>query len=531
MPLAQLVAQLTANQIPYEWIDWVHLAIYFFALPIVAFLGASLGLLGRARRGGVLWSTNVGLLGSAIACVVLSVGLYTLQSGSKFSHLAYFLLDYRWQMLLSALAASSGCSFVAAIAWRILYKPRQRQPFTFSMTSLLLVQLFVLMSLGSFVGLRLFLLTNSEDSRLHAIAWESPGWTLSPQGHEIRFDSTNLTPEQLSHELSKERIAEIANYREITSLVLKYHPDWDVDFSPLLNSKSVSGVTAILHQPSASFLHQLAAAKMKYQRVVHVTTATDLSPLASSKTIEDLRLGGHLSVEAIESLSESLHLKGLSFEVLSIATRSRPINSWPQRIEWLGAFGSPLHPRDCDSLAGHPCLKQLDLPEFALDSTSTSAICGIPNLQSLAIGIDQLSGADFEVLAKRNLNKVEISILSTDPTLSDLMHLQRIANLQSLVLANSYIQNESLLPISQIASLEYLTIASPDVTEQGLLDLASLPKLRQLKLPWGMPMAQLQQAFDKQRNALKLPRVILMKVGPLPSRTNAAESPKRVEGS
>src|SRR5690349_16433567 len=102
MPLAQL----TANQIPYEWIDWVHLAIYFFALPIVAFLGAALGLLGRARRGGVLRSTHVGLLGGITTWAVLAAPIALGGTRLPPDFIAFVEDDYRWQLLFAALAAT-----------------------------------------------------------------------------------------------------------------------------------------------------------------------------------------------------------------------------------------------------------------------------------------------------------------------------------------------------------------------------------------------------------------------------------------
>jgi hypothetical protein len=149
-----LVAQINASQIPYDQLDWLQIAIYFVALPIVAFLGAALGLIGRVRRGGLLWSTNVGLLGGAVACLVIALPLRQLVSDPFDDLLSLYEKNYRWQMLAAAWGGTGGCAFVAAIAWRWIHAPSEVASVSFSLRQILIVQCLCFISLGSFVSLR-----------------------------------------------------------------------------------------------------------------------------------------------------------------------------------------------------------------------------------------------------------------------------------------------------------------------------------------------------------------------------------------
>lgn len=525
---------MNANQIPYDQLDWLQIAIYFLALPVVAFLGASIGLVWRWRRGGMLWSTNVGLLGGAVACVILALGLSSLERESITNYLGYFLVEYRWKMLAATLSATVTCAAIAGFSWRWLHAPGEIRPLAFSMRSMLLVQLFALISMGSFVGLRFVMLENCNDPRLVDVFWNSPGWILSKNGYEVTFDSSPLSPAEREAALSADRIKQIANNRNLHWLSLRYDTSWNTDLTPLLQAPSITTINVDLLSASSEFIDQFAASRIQHRGLTGDFRRVDLAPLSSSKQLESLRLSGSASKTTIESLSIGSEVKRLSLEKLVLTLEERPISRWPTDLQRLTIYGTTIGQRDLDSLASHANLLQLHAPDFVLDEASFNALKSIPTLEWVSIGIDSRSEKILPQLAQWSTPKLTLFVHHPQVDRALMKRIVQIPRLEALELSKSIVTRDAIDLLAGKESLDYLALASANLTKSDLLKLAVLPKLRTLRYPFvfSLPARAVETAFGAKRDTLQLQRVHLISttpVGPIPSREEAVAGGAEIE--
>ena len=190
---------MNPNQIPYDQLDWLQIGAYFVALPIVAIIGALLGLFGCWRRGGVLWATNVGMLGGAVTCLTCGLAIWTLDQKLSSDFIDYFTDEYRWWMLTATLGATCACALAAGLAWRLLHKAEAERPFAFSLKQFFLLQFFALLGLGCWISLRLFVLEAS-DPKLFArkelaksqARWEAAGWVVNANTQSVSINLSGL---------------------------------------------------------------------------------------------------------------------------------------------------------------------------------------------------------------------------------------------------------------------------------------------------------------------------------------------------
>jgi hypothetical protein len=500
---------MTANQIPYDAIDWLQIAIYFLALPIVALLGAAIGLLGRWRRGGVLWSTNIGLLGGAVTCIILALGLSTIGlTKSKWYH-DYFLTDYRWMMLLTTLGATAACALAASLAWRCLHRPKEIRPLNISLANVMLVQTFALLSMGSFVGLRLVVLQSAIEVAADPIIWSVPGWKLAQNGVEGQFDVANLSPKERAQALTAAQITKVGRTPDLRFVTLDYDPAWNVDLSPLLSATQIGGITIKIHQPSQDLIQQLASGKIPHLKLEGDFRALDLSPLAHSKSIRSLRLTGEASIETLESLQSSESLNELALENLKLSSRNRALAHWPKSLSSLIVAKTNLQSRDFNSLQRHPKLKQVLASDLVLDDDCLTSLQSIPNLTWVASAVESTSNEDFERVANWKIPRIGLQLRVQAITADDLRRLKRITSMRSLEVITSAIDDEAIDVLAEMNSVEHLMLTTGAVTEAGLWKLATLPRLRSLKIPQSAITKRVEAHFTLDRNAMNLSSVLL----------------------
>jgi hypothetical protein len=517
-----MLAQLTANQIPYDKLDWLQIAIYFLALPIVALFGAAIGLLGRWRRGGILWSTNVGLLGGMFACVVIAIAIATLEGESIANYFYDFLDDFRWKMLAVTLASTGICAFVAAICWRSIHPPREKQPFVFSVRTLLLVQLLVFVSMGSFIGLRLYMIDQSGQSERLRPENFIPGWVLWRGGEEACVLREDLSAAEIRNALAPDKLREVAKIPHLDSVHLYLDGNWDIDLAPLVRKQPLFHLGAECIDPDPALIVELSKVKTRNLWLSGDFAGLDLSPLANSSAIENLTLSqGRFTRDSIESLSKGSQLKGVTIWY-STGKRTLPIRQWPKSLRSLTlASRSDLTNEDLKSLAQHPSLEAFEAWELTVDDNTLIALQSIPTLRSADIKIDLRSLEGYQALAKLNTSQVRIEVKSTEISPEEMAEVVKTNGLASLSLTSTLHNDEAVAEISKKESLKWLYISSPLVTQDAMLRMANLPNLERFGFPEHLKNTSFVKKFETQRRLLRLPKVLLFAQPRPQARTNS----------
>lgn len=508
---------MNPNQIPYDPLDWLQIGVYFVALPIVAFVGALIGLSGRWRRGGVLWSTNVGLLGGAVALAIFGLGIWSLQTESAgLSYFREFTSRYRWLMLQMTLLSTAGCGLVAGLAWRFLHKPTEVRPIAFSLKQLLIVQGFSLVTLSVWMGLRLFLLQYSEELKQYDVGKLPPGWSMNPSTGLTTIKGLFTPQQELEAGLRLSLVRDNADSKHNLLVQLFYDSTWKRDLSPLLQDENIQVAYFNLLSVSPEFLTQLAESKIKQVSLNGNLRDIDLGVLGeSTSTDRALLLWGAVSPKTIESLSESKRITHLQLVNANTAKGlDQPIQKWPKNLENLGLLRTTLSPRDLDCLADHSTLIDLYTPEIPFDAKLLKAISTISQLQKLKIGLAKLEDGALQPLAKLNCNKVELHVLAPEFSLTNAQELKNIQGLKLLDLTNSPIDDQTVEAIADISSIEELIIASHVTTETGLLTLAKIPRLQRLSISNLLQLQQFQANLNEVRQQLGLPYVQVNGVAP-----------------
>jgi hypothetical protein len=474
---------MTANQIPYDAIDWLQIAIYFLALPVVALFGASLGLLGRTRRGGMLWSINVGLLGGAIACVIIAGGISTTGITKSRTFMNYFLTTYRWEMLIITLLATSACALAAGVAWRFLHRPREKQPLNISIGNVMLVQLFAFISMGTFVALRLFMLQSVGEFQLVQQQMQVHGWTVEQGGKLVYLDSSTMSPQQNEEALSAKILQEVAEIPHLEYAYFNLDSAWQVDLSPLLNHPKMHTMAVSCQGLTPAQLQQFANSKLKTLALDGDLTQVDLSPILRAEALENFSLRGFAAKRHVEALANSSVLKSFSVWNAKLSGAERPVRAWPKSIESLAVRSTNLRPVDFASLANHPNLRQLNLFDILMTEQELAFLPTIPNLNSAILIIDANSDTWYEPLSGLRDASLWLDIHSADFSAEDAAHLANFTQIKRLNLDLADHGDDVIDEICKMTSLETLTITSPNLTEASLLRLAQLPNLKQLYFP------------------------------------------------
>ncbi len=500
---------MNPNQIPYDQLDWLQIAIYFLALPIVAVTGALLGLIGRTRRGGLLWATNVGLLGGAVACVIVAFGISTLEGESITNFLDIFLEMLRWKMLVATLVATGCCSLAAAIAWRILYQPREKQPFAFSIRSILLVQFFALISMGSWISLRLYMLEASSVEQMKLIP-EVSGWAVFDGGKRLQVSHHGSTEGQMREAVSPPRLSEIAALKQLETIELFLDGNWNIDLTSLFSDKNYQLVKVQCVNPNEYTLKQLAGAKTKQLWLIGDYSNSNLAPLAQSKFIEHLSIQGRISRRSLESLSESSTITTIALVLCDLTTDKQSVQQWPPNLESLNILGGPINRHDLAVLSKQPILKWLYVDHILEEDEAITAIAAMPALEFLHLKLGQLTPKGWSALAALKAYQVRLHI--THPSLSkpQVLPLMQMKGLIYLDLTGAMHGDDVVEALAANESLQSLSISSPTISENAMISLASHPHLTILEYPKHLDTPSFHAAFELLRSELNLPQIQYM---------------------
>jgi hypothetical protein len=498
---------MNASQIPYDQLDWLQIAIYFLALPIVAFTGALFGLLGRTRRGGLLWATNVGLFGGAVACVIVAFGISTLEGESLTNFLDIFLELLRWKMLVATLAATGCCAIAAGLAWRLLYAPREKQPFAISIRGVLLVQFFALISMGSWIGLRLYMLEASDAERVKLIP-EVPGWTVLDGGKRLQISSPyDSTETQIREALAGPIVKEIAALKQLETIELFLDGDWNIDLSPLFGDKSYQLVRVHCVNPNESTLKQLARAKTKQLWLSGDYSTSNLSPLAESKFIQELTVQGRISRRSLETLSGSSTLTAISLVRCELTADKQAVEAWPPQLQSLNISGGPINQHDLAVLSKQPNLKWLYVDHLLEEDEAISAIASMPALEFLNLKIGRLSPSGWLALGGLKTYQVRLHLMHPTLSKSQILPLVQMKGLVYLDLIDAAHGDDVVEAIATNDSLTALSISNPAISEGAMLSLAAHPHLTVVEYPEHLDTLSFHSAFKLLRSKSNLPQI------------------------
>jgi hypothetical protein len=500
---------MTTSQVPFDALDWVQFGIYFAALPLVALLGASLGLLGRLRRGGMLWSTNVGLLGGAVTCMIVAAGISSLEGESITNYFSDFLESFRWQMLAVTLGATAGCALAAAIAWRCLYAPREKQPFAFSIGAILLVQFFALISMSSWIGLRLYMLETS-NTELQKWIPEVSGWAVLDGGKHLQFSHAYSTADQVREALSPPTLSQIAALQQLETIELFLDGDWNIDLSPLFSSRSFKSLKVHCVNPSEFTLKQLAAAKTTQLWLIGDYSNSNLAPLTQSDHLEHLTILGRASRRSLESLAESSTITAISLAHCELTPDKPAVERWPPKLNSLNITGGPINHHDLAALSKHRSLRWLYVDHILEEDEALSAIASMPALEYLHLKIGRLTPSGWSALASLKAQQVRLHIQHPALSTTQVLPLMQMKGLRYLDLIDATHGDDVVETLSSNESLQTLSISSPAISENAMLALATHPNLTVLEYPKHLDSPSFHCAFEFLRTEANLPSIQYM---------------------
>lgn len=514
-----LLAQLNASQVPYDWVDWLQMAVYFVALPVVAWLGAAAGLVGRWRNGGVLWSTNVGLLGGAVTCLICMVPFVTLDSKALALFVGEFEASYRWQMLFRALAATAGCALFAGAGWRLTHARRDKQPIAFSLSHLLLVQLFALISLGTWISLRHCVLSSVSPSEYGwrpsegtIEKWRTLGWQISPDQRHVWINVSGLDSVEIADSMAIFSSSDAKSLWLMEGVSLQFDNGADIDIGEILKNPNIRQLSMEFSQVNDQFFQEIGQSNLERLHLFGSLSGCDISPLAKMKSLETLTIGGKCSRTAVNSLHTSQSLRKLRLWDSYLSCYPAAPMKWPPMLEELMIGDEAPSPFDPGLLQNLPALKSLGLTSFLLAEPDLQSLRSLKSIPTLQLAVGNLSEVCYQKLAESLQDhapegNITLRIDDSEFSGAKAKHLKQIANLMSLVIYFAGHDDEVYAEIAQISSLTRIHDLSPNVTTQGLMKLANLPKLTWVEYSQWIKSAQFEADFNAQRATQKLERV------------------------
>jgi hypothetical protein len=518
-----LLGQLSANQIPYDTIDWLQIAIYFLALPIVALIGAAIGLVGRTRRGGMLWAINVGLLGGAVACLTLTLPLRQMGSDPFDDLFSIYQDTYRWQMLAAALASTFFAALVAAVAWRFLHKPADTRTASFSLKHLLIVQCLCVISLGCFVSLRQAVIEASNPHKRLVDYWRAKNWQLSDDQLAISPSPDLGGDEEFREALRTTNFVDMmTTLPSLRQVQLPINGKWNVDIHPLFQHQGLRRLLLLAVAPKADLLSGFENSQIEELFLGEEVSQVDFGPLCQSESLENLHLFGGLRRSNVESLKNAPSLRALSISDAKFAKRDLPILSWPQAISELHVGRTNLEDRDFHSLLNHTNLHTLAITDCRLNEETVRSILKNSKLQVVRLTLFSPSDEIFEQLATNPSRQIYLDLRLPELTPEDFGKLTRLPGLDGLDLTHTPCGDEMLAELSKLRTLKQLTISNPGVSRESLLELAKIETLERLGYPQSLSNTQFENDVHSLRKTLNLPQLQIWKVPPPKATTTAA---------
>jgi hypothetical protein len=514
---------MTANQIPYDALDWLQIAIYFLALPLVALAGSLLGLLGRIRRGGVFWAANVGMLAGAVTCLTCGLAIGTLNQKLPTEFVDYFTSDYRWRMLAATLGATFACALAAAFAWRCLKKPSETQPFAISLRQVFLLQLFAFVGLGCWISLRLFVLEATDpqafvEKQLAKLKprWEAKEWIVNPKEGLLSIDLTTMTPEAIKSAMSLLTPEEIKQLPRLERLAITASDDSQFDLAPLLQLQSPKYLSLKVKKLTEKSIEQLGKSRVEGLGLHGNLSSLDLSPLAENTALRSMTLEGELSRQSLSSLSESMSLTKLYLWNIKLTDQRDRRIEWPAQLEFLSLV-TALPRRDFATLANHATLDCIWAPGYRLNDADVSVLKTLPKLKKADLWIGDLSESGYQGLAQLHLNKSDQGYLQLqvpsppfDETIVD--KLRPIRNLKSLRLHWADVNDAAMEKLSELDQLEGLYISRPVLTAEGFWKAVKMPRLTTFYFPNQLNQGNIRREFEAKRIELDLQPVDLQSI-------------------
>jgi hypothetical protein len=527
-----ILAQLTPNQIPYDAIDWLQIAIYFLALPIVAFLGAAIGLFGRWRHGGLLWSTNVGLLGGTVAFYVFAIAIWlVMRESSSSAHLMLFMDRFRSAMLWWTLLGTGGCACAAAIGWRLGKSPLPKQPLSFSLRQLLLLQFFSLLCIGGYLSLRHFMLDSIGHQELMLRSLAAQGWRYELRDKSIALDDypPKLSYEELTKALEPQTLSQVAGIVGVEVVGMRLPNRTDVNLTPFLHHPTIRYLGFTCSGQSNKLLDDLAGSHVNRLFLEEDLRSLDFSHLAPSKSLKELIIGSStVKQSSLESLSECHTIKTLTLHSVNIVRDGAPIDKWPPNLQTLAIYRTNFDAKELEPLADYRGLKELRLSDTLFDDAALKPFAKFQSLEKAAIAVGPVTDATFEILKSLREVTLRLSVYSPSLSAEQILQLGQLKKLELLDLGYVEHTDEVLAALGELKSLQILELASPQISENAALELASLPALKELHYPNHFDASAFERKFSARRVQLGFDDTRLAPLNQIAATSPAAPKPARI---
>jgi hypothetical protein len=379
----------------YTQIEWLQMGMFLIGMPIAALVGALIGLFGKWNQGRVVTAAIVGLASAAFVSVALFLTfllVYWQLGAEQQSLMGQFFDSYLGQRIaILATIATATISLLAAIGLRTR-KNERGSASSFSMSQLLLLQLFAFIALGCWTGMRFFAIDCGSELERAQRLWRQREWGV--QAGEMG-KPTYLVRQFPAQRIDMQKEAEYlreglrASWLKQLRLSELPSPD-DVPLNELKDAKNLELLmlglagTADFRQSEIDAIGNVPSLRRIYLESSGKIDA-DLLPLAKLPQLGRLSLRScTVAPAAFSQLATSDSLRIVDI-YLAGASSSAPIE-WPRNLEELTIHQSiPRQRWSLKHIDSVQSLKTLRVEMQSLSSTEMGAISRIAGLRSLAL--------------------------------------------------------------------------------------------------------------------------------------------------
>lgn len=454
-----------------------QMGVLLLGMPLAAVLGAMLGLVGKWRKGRVVTAALIGMgCASFVSCTLFLcfVFISTFANNTRRRVLLdLFDAELGEQLTRNAMIATGAISLLAAIGLRLRYRDEATGAAAVSMRQLLLLQVFTVVVLGCWTGMRFIAI-----ERVSYLERASRKWTKREWGVEgdrdgnpasLRFASFGPTADYRAFNQS---LALAAEEPWLKGLELNWvtRPE-QLALSELSSSRSLTSLDLlILGQPAIVQQNVDDLGQITSLEFLHISCGdlfkVDLAPIAKLPRLKSVQLSGVLiDGPAFNGLAESSSLGGISLEYVQF-TGSEPIKLPVGLIDLVIHATMPVV-LDGESLAKMQQLKRIQLHQSPLTSGDLAVLARATSVETLQLSSLQ-ADVDLSLLkACRNLRLMTLAFAPGEDATQRASirgHLLELAQIPSLRIVHcpSRVLFEDSIPGVDVREIDFAVLGESD---------------------------------------------------------------------
>lgn len=425
-----------------------QMGVLLLGMPLAAVFGAMLGLVGKWRKGRVVTATLIGMgCASFVSCALFLcfVFISTFANNTRRRVLLdLFDAELGEQLTRNAMIATGAISLLAAIGLRLRYRDEATGAAAVSMRQLLLLQVFTVVVLGCWTGMRFIAIERVSHLERASRKWTKREWSVEGDSDGnpalMRFAAFGPTADYRAFNQS---LAIAAKEPWLKGLELNWvtRPD-QLALSELSSSQSLKSLDLLVQgQPAIVQQNVDDLGKLTSLELLHISAGdlfkADLTPIANLPRLKSVQLSGVLiDAPAFNTLAKSSSLQGISLEYVQF-TGPEPIQLPPGLTDLVIHATTPVA-MDLESLAGLSLLKRIRMHQGGTSSRDLEAISRIPSLETLQLfGLE--SDVDLSMLEQcKGLRRLEIgftpggNVVQSGESRIALLKLAHLPNLRIL---------------------------------------------------------------------------------------------------